>query len=135
MDKGRLTFQHLKGKLHGSRESFDAGVTSDRTGSELGGSGRRGSELNGSGPRGSAFNGSGRRRSESAKDERKPSLFSGWRRRSLPAGSKRRSSEQVSDTSSQHKTDSLKLLRGIFSFKKSTSIEEVNGPPVDPPVA
>ena len=107
LDKGRLTFQHLKEKLHGNLESFDAGVSDIRE-SEFDGSGRRGSE------------------------ERRTGLFWGWRKRSLANGSKLRS---VSDGSSQHKTESLKLLRGIFSFKKTISIEGVNGPQVEPPRA
>lgn len=118
-EKIRLTFQHFKEKLHGNRESLDT-CTSERRGGELHGSERRGSQLNGSGRRGS----------DSPKGERRTSRFAEWRKKSFGAGIKRRSSEQVSPASSQHKTESLKLLRGMFSFKKTASIDEA--PLVDP---
>lgn len=86
--KSRPTIQLFKDKLHGYR-----------AGGELDGSEKRGTQLNGSGSKGSdILNG-----------EHRTSRFAEWRRKNF---GKRRSSEQVSQASSHHKTESPKSHRG-----------------------
>ena len=89
--RSRPTIQHLKDKLHGNRE-----------GSKLNGSEKRGSQLNGSESKGSDI----------SKGERRKSRFAEWRKKNFGGGLKRRSSEQVSQGCSHHKTESPKSHRG-----------------------
>ena len=89
--KVRPTIQHLKDKFDGNHDVSKPNEIK-----------KKGSQLNGSGSKGS----------DVPKGERRRSRFAEWRKKNFGGGHKRRSSEKVSQASSNHKTESPKPHRG-----------------------